>query len=293
MSVSHLSPCVVFWFKPQLDVRAWLTPHGDPDAWRSTELAVGDYVELVAYDNTYVRQGTVVARLDKVEGQTWRGQWAEETFLQVSDEHLTWWLDHRQGKDENWQFEVQAQHACQENRRGRTFDLHTDRFRVLILGDLADKRIECVAQGPRQKFVKEESQRLSGDHQGEPNPDAAPSRSGLAFEDEGAAGHGRGNEVWSKLTELEKQLEQGKAGRKRKTDDAEPAKAEVLMGKVSKPVVASPWAGLAKTSRCVGDDGSDSTSTEGKRDTRPRQKDKKGRRRQRLLIVGPLKWARK
>ena len=148
-------------------LRAWLIPHGDPDAWRSTELAVGDYVEFVAYDNTYVHQGTVVACLDKVEDQTRRGQWAEATFLAVSDEHLTWWLDHRQGKDKNWQFEVhfciQARHACQENRRGRTFDLHTDRFRVLILGDLTDKRIECVAQDPRQKFVKEESQRLSGD----------------------------------------------------------------------------------------------------------------------------------
>ena len=37
---------------------------------KGTDLAVGDYIEVGPYDNTYVRQGTVLARLDKVDTRT-------------------------------------------------------------------------------------------------------------------------------------------------------------------------------------------------------------------------------
>ena len=66
--------------------------------------------------------------------------------------------------------------------------------------------------------------------------------------------------MWSKLTELEKQLEQGKAGRKRKTDDAEPAKAESLLGRYP----SQWWQALGlvwpKPPDASGTTGSDSTS---------------------------------
>ena len=110
-------------------------------------------------------------------------------------------------------FCIQAQRSCRETRWGRTFDVHTDKFRVLTLSSLADKLIEWLAKDPHEKFVKDEIAKLSGDNQGEPRPDTAPSRPALAFEDEGAgaeAGHGRGADVLSKMTELENQLEQGR-----------------------------------------------------------------------------------
>ena len=46
---------------------AWLSPTGGPDAWKGTDLSVGDYIKFVPYDNTHVRQGTMLARLDKVD----------------------------------------------------------------------------------------------------------------------------------------------------------------------------------------------------------------------------------
>ena len=73
---------------------------------------------------------------------------------------------------------------------------------MVTTGDLAEKKIEWVANGPHQKFVKEE---LAG-------VDAA-------------AGQGQ-DKVEAQLSPLEKELEEGKPARKRKSGDLPPAKAE-------------------------------------------------------------------
>ena len=116
----------------------------------------------------------------------------EATFLAVSDEH-------------------------RETRRGRTFDFHTDRLRVVTLGDLADEKIEWVVKGPHQRYVKDEVPRLAGgDEPGDPN--VAPAGQG----DEG---------ILTKFSQLEKEIGDGPAGRKRKPEGKEPATAKTPKGK--------------------------------------------------------------
>ena len=102
----------------------------------------------------------MLARLDKVGRRTRTGQWTEVTFLAASDERLVWWLDSRAGKDDNWEFKLHfcavCQRQCRESRRGRARDFHTDKFRTVTLGDLADKKLEWVTRGPHHKYVKDE-----------------------------------------------------------------------------------------------------------------------------------------
>ena len=215
---------------------AWLSLTGDPDAWRSIELAEGDYVEFVPYDSTHVKQGTVLARFDKVSRRVRTGQWTEVTFLAASDEHL----DSGAGKDDHRQFELHfcsgAQRQCRESKRGRARDFHTDKFRTVLLGELADKKIEWISRSPHHKFVKEEIARLSGDHHGESHPDAGPSRPNSSFADAGPdlGPAGTGDDVLANLSALEKELGEGPTGRKRKAEAGRAAKAETPVGDTPK-----------------------------------------------------------
>ena len=54
--------------------KACISPTGDPDAWRSAELNVGDYLEMTVRDPTHVRQSIVLLRLDKVDPRPGNGQ---------------------------------------------------------------------------------------------------------------------------------------------------------------------------------------------------------------------------
>ena len=62
----------------------WISAATDPEAWKSSAIDVGDYLEFHAYDVSH----TVLGRVDKIEPRTSEGQWAEMTFLAVSDDHL-------------------------------------------------------------------------------------------------------------------------------------------------------------------------------------------------------------
>ena len=107
-------------------------------------------------------------------------------------------------------FELQfcpgANRHCREARRERTFDFYTDRLRVVTLGSLADKKIEWVAKGPHERYVKEEVSRLAGgDEAGDPN--AGPSRPDLSFRSAAAGiGDDGKDDVLNKLSELEKDI---------------------------------------------------------------------------------------
>ncbi|CAE7752011.1 unnamed protein product, partial [Symbiodinium microadriaticum] len=143
----------------------WICPGTDPDGWDGTQLHEGDYVEIACYDTSHCRQGTALVRLDRLAEKSKRGQWAEASFIAVNDEHLRWWLDSGEGQADAWQFEVHfcptGQRGCREGKRGRGKDFHTDRFRVVTVGDLTSKKIDWLKSSPSKKYVEEELQRLS------------------------------------------------------------------------------------------------------------------------------------
>ena len=177
---------------------------------------MGDYVEFVAHETSHTRQGHVLARVDKIEPKGRKGQWAQVIFLALPDEHLTWWLIGSLSSTSAAPSSAAARNPAVEGER--TF--HTDKFRVVTMGDLARKKIDWVAKGPHQKFVKDELDRLTEAGERAGHPDAGPSRVGLGFAEAeaAAADPGQGQEkVETQLAALEQELEHGKAGRKRKT----------------------------------------------------------------------------
>ncbi|CAE7350375.1 unnamed protein product [Symbiodinium microadriaticum] len=170
----------------------WITAATDPEAWNSYSIEVG----------------TVLGRLDKIE--TAKGQWAEMTFLSVSDDHLLWWLNSGPGKDANWEFEVHfcksGERSCRQGRRGRNLDFQTDKFRNVPLGHLAEHRIEWVKKSPCKKYVDEEVTRMSGERptgQNEAHPDAGQ---GLVFDEAGLSAAEAEDPALKNLSELEKEL---------------------------------------------------------------------------------------
>ena len=108
----------------------------------------------------------MLARLDAISEKTSHGMWTEVTFLAVSDEHPSWWLTDGGGKDDHWQFELHfckgSERSCKQTRRGRSHDFHTDKFRMVPIGDLSDKKIEWIRKSKHKKYVEEEIQRMAG-----------------------------------------------------------------------------------------------------------------------------------
>ena len=162
----------------------------------------------------------MLGRLDKIERRTAKGQWAEMTFLSVSDDHLLWWLNSGPGKDANWEFEVHfcksGERSCRQGRRGRNLDFHTDKFRNVPLGHLAEHRIEWVKKSPCKKYVDEEVTRMSGERptgQNEAHPDAGQ---GLVFDEAGLSAAEAEDPALKNLSELEKELGTPKKARKKR-----------------------------------------------------------------------------
>ena len=181
----------------------------------------GDYVEIACYDTSHCRQGTALVRLDRLAEKGTRGQWAEASFIAVSDEHLRWWLDSGEGQADAWQFEVHfcptGQRGCREGRRGRGKDFHTDRFRVVTVGDLSGKKVDWLKASPSKKYVEEELQRLSDLPTGKAADDGGGGAGGLSFDDQHLppADPSEGHEALKGLTELEKEIGRGRQARKR------------------------------------------------------------------------------
>ncbi|CAE7944910.1 unnamed protein product, partial [Symbiodinium necroappetens] len=183
-------------------------------------LKVGDYLEFHAKDVSHTKQGTVLGRVDKIEPRTSEGQWAEMTFLAVSDDHLLWWLNSGSGKDENWEFEVHfcksGERSCRKSRRSRALDFHTDKFRNVPLGHLADHRIDWVKKSPCKKYVDEEVARMSGQRpkgQDETHPDTGQ---GLGFEEAVLSVAGAEDPALKNLSELERELGTPRKTRKKR-----------------------------------------------------------------------------
>ncbi|CAE6969390.1 unnamed protein product [Symbiodinium sp. CCMP2592] len=109
-------------------------------------LQTGDYIEYCAYDTSHTRQGTVVARIDNVSG------------------------------DENWEYELHVCKAqarqCRQSKRGRGHDFHTDKYRVLTLGDLADEEAwkgfgeleKELGETPRRRKKRAQNDPQGGGH---------------------------------------------------------------------------------------------------------------------------------
>ena len=199
----------------------WICPGTDPDGWDGTQLHEGDYVEIACYDTSHCRQGTALVRLDRLAEKSKRGQWAEASFIAVSDEHLRWWLDSGEGQADAWQFEVHfcptGQRGCREGKRGRGKDFHTDRFRVVTVGDLTNKKIDWLKSSPSKKYVEEELQRLSDLPTGKAADDGGGGAGGLGFDEQHLppADPSEGHEALKGLTELEKEIGRGRQARKR------------------------------------------------------------------------------
>ncbi|CAE7668538.1 unnamed protein product [Symbiodinium sp. CCMP2592] len=199
----------------------WISAATDPDGWDSIALTEGDYVEFQAYDSSHCRQGNVLARIDKLSDRTKDGLWAEATFVAVSDEHLQWWLDKGDGRNDAWQFEIHfcrsSQRACRQSRRGRGRDFHTDRFRLLTYGDLTGKKVDWLKTSPSKKYVEEELQRLANLPTGKDKGGNGAAGAGLGF---GEAllpqpDPSEGDEALKGLADLEKEIGQGKPGRRK------------------------------------------------------------------------------
>ncbi|CAE6967009.1 unnamed protein product [Symbiodinium sp. CCMP2592] len=198
----------------------WLNASADPEAWASASLQAGDYIEYWAYDTSHTRQGTVVARVDNVTEKTAKGQWTEIAILAASDDHLLWWLDHGAGRDENWEYELHVCKAqsrqCRQSKRGRGHDFHTDKYRVLTLGDLADRRPDWIRKSKCKKYIDEEVARMQAPPPLGKDPAKAGGAAGLTFE-EGklpAPDPSHDDEALKGLGELEKEL--GETPRRRK-----------------------------------------------------------------------------
>ena len=199
----------------------WVCPSTDRDGWESTHLHEGDYVEIACYDTSHCRQGTALVRLDRLAERSKRGQWAEASFIAVSDEHLRWWMDSGEGQADAWQFEVHfcpmGQRGCREGKRGRGKDFHADRFRVVTVGDLSDKKIDWLKVPPSKKYVEEELQRLSDLPTGKAAEEGGGGAGGLGFDEQHLppADPSEGHEALKGLTELEKEIGRGRQARKR------------------------------------------------------------------------------
>ena len=207
----------------------WLSASADPEAWQSFVLHEGDYVEFVTYDSGRVKQGTVLARLDAISEKTSHGMWTEVTFLAVSDEHLSWWLTEGGGKDDHWQFELHfckgSERSCKQTRRGRSHDFHTDKFRMVPIGDLSDKKIEWIKKSKHKKYVEEEIQRMAGQLPTGKEASGSKAAQGLDFEEAKglpAAEPSLADEALKGLSKLEAELDTPRA-RKKKKDAGEGA----------------------------------------------------------------------
>ncbi|CAE7177202.1 unnamed protein product [Symbiodinium necroappetens] len=193
----------------------WVCLGSDPDGWEGTQLHEGDYVEIACYDTSHCRQGTALVRLDRLAEKSKRGQWAEASFIAVSDEHLRWWLDSGEGQADAWQFEVHfcptGQRGCREGKRGRGKDFHTDRFRVVTVGDLTSKKVDWLKAPPSKKYVEEELQRLSDLPTGKAADDGGGGAGDLGFDEQHLppADPSEGHEALKGLTELEKEIGRG------------------------------------------------------------------------------------
>ena len=207
----------------------WISASADPEAWESFSLHEGDYVEFVTYDSSRVKQGTVLARLDAISEKTSHGMWTEVTFLAVSDEHLSWWLTDGGGKDDHWQFELHfckgSERSCRQSRRGRIHDFHTDKFRMVPIGDLSDKKIDWIKKSKHKKYVEEEVQRMAGQLPTGKEASGSKAAQGLDFEEAKglpAAEPSVADEALKGLSKLEAELGTPRA-RKKKKDAGEGA----------------------------------------------------------------------
>ena len=131
----------------------------------------------------------MLGRVDRLTERTRTGQWAEIAFIAVSDEHLRWWLNHGAGQQEGWQFEVHfcttSQRGCRQSHRGRGMDFHTDRFRVVTIADLSEKKIDWLKASASKKDVEEELKRLSNLPTGKDGEQGEKGGEGLPFADGG------------------------------------------------------------------------------------------------------------
>ena len=211
----------------------WVAVATDPDGWAGTTLHDGDYVEFACYDTSHCTQGTVLGRVDRLTERTRTGQWAEIAFIAVSDEHLRWWLNHA-GQQEGWQFEVHfcatSQRGCRQSHRGRGMDFHTDRFRVVTIADLSEKKIDWLKASASKKDVEEELKRLSNLPTGKDGEQGEKGGEGLPFADGGLppSEPSEGDPALQGLAQLEKELGKDQRARKRQgsREKARPLKRE-------------------------------------------------------------------